>query len=98
MGLFKPNISDTEFFSVARQRVELLRTRSFADLAKLSPSTSEKVRLHDRDITICTRRDILPDGSVRVVVQAGSTSVDGFIMAADGTISAVPEEMWREIV
>ena len=96
MGLFKPNISDTEFFSVARQRIDLLLTRSFADLAMLSPSTSERVRLHDRDIAVCTRRDFLADGSIRVVVQAGSMTADGFIMTSDGTISAVPEEMWRE--
>ena len=106
MGLFGSNISDREFFSVARQRIELLRTRLFADLAKLSPSSSERVRLHDRDIAVWTRRDILADGSIRVVVQtslpnaraAGRMTADGFIMTSDGTLSAVPEEMWRQLV
>lgn len=95
--MFEPRISDTEFFSVARQWADLLRTRSFAELAKLSPSTSERVRLHDKDITVRTRRDILADGSIRVMVEASMTA-DGFIMTSDGTISAVPEEMWRELL
>ena len=99
MGLFESKISDTEFFSVARQRIDLLRTRSFADLAKLSPSSSERVRLHDRDFTVWTRRDILADGSIRVVAHtSGRMTADGFIMTSDGTISAVPEEMWRQLV
>src|SRR5262249_46991537 len=98
MGVFKANISDTEFFSVARQRIELLRTRSFADLSMLPPSKVESLRLHERDIAVRTRRDFLADGSIRVVVQAGSTTADGFIISSDGTLSSVPEEMWRELV
>lgn len=102
---FRASISSEEIFQVAQQRATALRDRSVTELARLPASQDEMVPLKEHQIAVCTWRDTLTDGSVRIVVQAhlrgfgiGWMAADGFIVAPDGTQSPVPEEMMWEFL
>lgn len=79
---------------------------SFADLSALPARQDEIEHVRESEIATATYRDTLPDGRIRIVVQAhhhrflgiGTMTADGFIIAADGTRSGVPEEMMWEFI
>jgi hypothetical protein len=96
----KPN----EVQDVATRRVERLRGLSFAEVSALAERVDEMEAVRDREVAVATYRDQLPDGRIRVVVQAyyhrflgiGTMTADGFIIASDGTRAPVPQEMMWE--
>ena len=98
----KPN----EVQDVATRRVERLRHLSFAQVSALPERVDETEAVCDREVAVATYRDLLPDGRIRVVVQAyfhrflgiGTMTADGFIIAPDSSRSAVPQEMMWEFV
>ena len=83
-----------------------MRALSFAEIAALPHRQDEVESIRGKEIATATYRDMLSDGRIRVVVQAyhhrflgvGTMTADGFIIAADGTRSAVPEKMMWEFV
>ena len=93
----KPN----EVHDVALRRVERLRRLSFAEVSALPERVDETDAVRDREVAVATYRDGLPDGRIRVVVQAyfhrflgiGTMTADGLIIAPNGTRDSVPEEM-----
>ena len=102
----KSTVKPTEVQAVAARRVERLRSLSFAEVAALRERQDESEALRYREVAVTTYRDKLPDGRIRVVVQAyyhrflgiGTMTADGFLIAADDTRSPVPEEMMWEFV
>ncbi len=104
MRLFSFIVTPAEMMSFADKRVTELRALPFAELQRLPGSKAEAVKLRGSSIDVCTYRDALPDGRVRVVVQAykqrflfmGTMIADGFIVAPDETKTGVPEEMMWE--
>jgi hypothetical protein len=96
----------TELQQVTGRRVERLRGLSFAELGALPEVQEESERVGKREVKVATYRDGLPDGRLRIMVQAylhrflciGSVTADGFIVASDGTLSPVPQEMIWEFV
>ena len=92
--------------SVATRRVEAFRRLCFAELAALPVRQDETESLHGKEVATATYRETLPDGRIRIVVQAyhhrflgiGTITADGFIIARDGTRAEIPEEMMWEFV
>jgi hypothetical protein len=91
-----------ELFSVAKQRLTELRARPFSDLAALPEVSEEVFTFRGKPASLCTYRVLLPDGRVRVFVatskrhlggMAYSVTGDGFVLAPDGTLSEVTDEM-----
>ena len=86
-------VTPPEVEQVACQRVARLRRHSFAEVSALPARHDESERVRDREVAVATYRDVLPDGRIRVVVQAyfhrflgiGTMTADGFIIAPDGT-------------
>jgi hypothetical protein len=86
------------------RRVGSLRLLSFEEIAALPERQDESEYVRSCKVAVTTYRDKLPDGRIRVVVQAyfhrflgiGTMAADGFIIAPDGTISPVPQEMMWE--
>jgi|SRR6266496_5221791 hypothetical protein len=99
-------VTPAEVWAIAKERVQSLRARSFSELCALPSHESEVVRVGDQEVSVCTYRDMLPDGRVRIVVQAyryrflgaGTMTADGFIMSPDGAVSDVPEKMMYEFI
>jgi len=97
-------VKPSEVEEVAVRRAAQLRQHSFAEVWALPARLDETERVHDREIAIAVWRDTLPDGRIRVVVQAhfhrflgaGTMAADGFIIATDGTQTPVPQEMMWE--
>lgn len=91
-----------ELFSVATRRLDELRTRPYSELASL-PETSEEVfTFRDKPASLCIYRVTLPDSRVRVFVTTSKSHLagmvytvngDGFVLAPDGTLSEVTDEM-----
>jgi hypothetical protein len=96
----------TELQQVTSRRLELLRVLSFVELGALPEVREDSEQLGNREIQVATYRDVLPDGRLRIMVQAylhrflgiGSITADGFIIAADGVLSQVPQEMIWEFI
>jgi hypothetical protein len=99
-------VTPDEVWTIAKDRVPPLKARSFLELCALPASKCEDVQVGDQAVNVCTYRDILPDGRVRIVVQAyryrvlgaGTMIAEGFIMAPDGSVSEVPEKMMYEFI
>ena len=99
-------VKPTEVQDVAVRRVERLRHLSFAEVSALPERVDESEVIRDREVAVATCRDSLPDGRIRVVVQAyfhrflgiGTMTADGFIIAPDSTRTPVPQEMMWEFV
>jgi hypothetical protein len=104
MRLFSSIVTPAEMMRFAKERVSELRALSFVELQHLPETKPESVALRGSSIDVCTYRDTLPDGKIRVIVQAykqrflfmGTMIADGFIVAADGSKTEVPEEMMWE--
>lgn len=71
----------------------------------MPPCLDDEMRVDHKKISIATWKDVLPDGNIRIVVQAymirflgGLISADGFILRPDGAQLAVPEEMMFEFI
>jgi hypothetical protein len=102
----KSTVKPTEVQEVATRRAERLRSLSFAEIEALPERQDEIETVRDREVAVATYRDSLPDGRIRVVVQAyfhrflgiGTMTADGFIIAPDSTRSPVPQEMMWEFV
>jgi hypothetical protein len=100
----KSTVKPIEVQEVATRRVERLRLLPFVEVAALPERQDETERVRDREVAVATYRDKLPDGRIRVVVQAyfhrllgiGTMTADGFILAPDNTRSPVPQEMMWE--
>ncbi|MFM2081787.1 MAG: hypothetical protein RL380_478 [Verrucomicrobiota bacterium] len=96
----------TELQQVTARRLARLRGLSVAELNALPEAHEEVERIGKREIQVATYRDVLPDGRLRIMVQAylhrvlgiGSITADGFIIASDGSQSSVPQEMVWEFV
>lgn len=96
----------TELQRVTARRLERLRVLSFVELSALPEVREDTEQLGKREIQVATYRDVLPDGRLRIMVQAylhrflgiGSITADGFIIASDGALTAVPQEMIWEFV
>jgi hypothetical protein len=96
----------TELQQVTARRLEPLRVLSFAELSALPEVREDTEQIGKREIQVATYRDVLPDGRLRIVVQAylhrflgiGSITADGFIIASDGALTPVPQEMIWEFV
>ena len=73
---------------VAQQQVSALRSHSFAQLISLPPCNDTTLTIEGQAVDVCTWRDALPDGSVRIMVQAHVPRLIGSYMAADGFITA----------
>ena len=105
MGKFW-KVTPAEVQAIADERVPPLKVRSFSHLCALPPHKSEVVHVGDQEVKVCTYREMLPDGRVRIVVQAyryrllgvGTMTADGFIMSPDGVVSEVPEKMMYEFI
>jgi hypothetical protein len=91
-----------ELLSIAKQRVAELRCRSFSDLASLPEASEEEFAFRGKPASLCTYRVHLPDGNVRVFVTTSKRHLagmvytvngDGFVVAPDGTLSDVTDEM-----
>jgi hypothetical protein len=99
-------VKPAEVQSVATRRVERLRLLPFAEVSALPQRQDEMEAVGDREVDVATYRDTLPDGRIRVVVQAyfhrflgiGTMTADGFIIAAEGSHTTVPQEMMWEFV
>lgn len=99
-------VKPAEVQDVATRRVERLRQLSFAAVSELPQRQDEMEVVGDRQVAVATYRDLLPDGRIRVVVQAyfhrflgiGTMTADGFIITPDGTHTTVPQEMMGEFV
>ena len=99
-------VTPAEVWAIAKERVPPLKACSFSDLCTLPPHKSEVLRVGDQEVSVCTYRDMLPDGRVRIVVQAyryrllgaGTMTADGFIMSPDGSVGEVPEKMIYEFI
>ncbi|MGC8989205.1 MAG: hypothetical protein ACP5MD_03700 [Verrucomicrobiia bacterium] len=99
-------VKPAEVQNVATRRVERLRLLSFAEVSELPQRQDEMEAVGDREVAVATYRDSLPDGRIRVVVQAyfhrflgiGTMTADGFIIAPDSTRTPVPQEMMWEFV
>ncbi len=95
----------TELQQVTGRRLERLRALSFVELSALPEVREDTEQLGKREIRVATYRDVLPDGRLRIMVQAylhrflgiGSITADGFI-APDGALTPVPQEMIWEFV
>ena len=100
------NATPTELQQVTGRCIERLRALSFAELGALPEVHEETKRVGKRDVKVATYRDVLPDGRLRIMVQAylhrflgiGSITAYGFIVESDGTQSAVRQEMIWEFV
>ena len=100
----KSTVKPNEVQEVATRRVERLRLLAFVEVAALPERQDEAEQVRDREVAVATYRDKLPDGRIRVVVQAyfhrflgiGTMTADGFIIAPDNTRSLVPQEMMWE--
>ena len=96
----------TELQQAAARRLERLRVLSFVELSALPDVREDTEQLGKREIQVATYRDVLPDGRLRIVVQTylhhflgiGSITADGFIVAVDGALTPVPQEMIWEFV
>lgn len=101
-----PAVNRIEVPNVAAQRVERLQSLSFTAIAALPERQDESERVRGREIAVATYRDRLPDGRIRVVVQAyfhrllgvGTMASKGFFIAPDNTRTPVPEKMMWELV
>jgi hypothetical protein len=101
-----PTVKPTEVQDVATRRVERLRLLSFVEIAALPTRQDDVEQVRDRQVAVATYRDSLPDGRIRIVVQAyfhrilgiGTMTAEGFIIASDNTRSPVPQEMMWEFV
>jgi hypothetical protein len=79
---------------------------AFVEIAALPTRQDDVEQVRDRQVPVATYRDSLPDGRIRIVVQAyfhrilgiGTMTADGFIIAPDNTRSPVPQEMMWEFV
>jgi hypothetical protein len=96
----------TELNQLVAHRLDRLRGLAFLELSALPEVREDSELLGKRKILVATYRDILPDGRLRIMVQAyvhhflgiGSITADGFIIAHDGLLSAVPQESIWEFV
>ncbi|MDO8944677.1 MAG: hypothetical protein Q7U75_15955 [Desulfobacterales bacterium] len=101
-----PTVKPTEVQDIATRRVERLRLLSFVEIAALPTLQDDVEQVRDRQVPVAIYRDSLPDGRIRVVVQAyfhrilgiGTMTADGFIITFDNTRSPVPQEMMWEFV
>jgi hypothetical protein len=101
-----PTVKPTEVQEVATRRVERLRLLSFVEIAALPIRQDDVEQVRDREVAVATYRDSLPDGRIRIVVQAyfhrflgiGTMAADGFIIAPDNTRTPVPQEMMWEFI
>jgi hypothetical protein len=99
-------VKPSEVHEVATRLVKRLRQLTFAEVSALPQRQDEMEAVRDREIAVATYREILPDGRIRVVVQAylhrflgiGTMAADGFLIAPDGTHTPVPQEMMWEFV
>jgi hypothetical protein len=85
-------------------RVRALRALSYADLARLPDSHTEKEEGTGRWVTFTTYRTTLPDNRLKVVVQAfmrrflffSYIDADGFYMTLGGDIEPLKEvDLWE---
>jgi acylphosphatase len=93
-----------EVRAIASSKLDRLRQMSHAILAALPPCTSEVTQLEDQEVNTATWRDLLPDGRVRIVVQAyryrlletGTMAAVGFTVSSDGVASDLqPEDLYE---
>jgi len=91
-----------ELFSVAKRRLDELRTRPYVELASLPEASEEVFSFRDKPASLCTYRVTLPDSRVRVFVTTSKSHLagivhtvngDGFVIAPDGTLAEVTDEM-----
>ena len=99
-------VKPAEVQDVATRRVDRLRQLPFAEVLALPQRLDEMEAVGEREVAVATYRESLPDGRIRVVVQAyfhrflgiGTMTADGFIIAPDGTHAPVPQEMMWEFI
>ena len=97
-------VTPTEIQECANRHIVRLRQLSFAELAALPAFQEEVETINELKVAVWINRDILEDGSIRIVVQAyfhrflgiGTMAADGFIIASNGTQTAVPQDMMWE--
>jgi hypothetical protein len=102
----RSSVKPTEVKSVATRRADDLRHLSFAEIEALPERQDQTEFIRGKEIATATYRDTLADGRIRIVVQAyhnrflgiGTMTADGFIIAPDGTRTAIPEDMMWEFV
>ena len=91
-----------ELFDVAKHRLGELRAHPFSVLAALPESSEEGFTFRGKPTSLFTYRVTLPDGSVRIFVTTSKSHLagmvrtvngDGFIVAPDGRVSEVTDEM-----
>ena len=87
---------------MAKQRLDQLRNRPYSELVFLPEASEEVFTFRDKPASLCTYRVTLPDSRVRVFVTASKSHLagmvrtvngDGFVLARDGTLSEVTDEM-----
>jgi len=99
-------VKPTEVQGIATRRVERLRLLPFKEVSALPERQNETEAVGDREVAVAIYRDSLPDGRIRVVVQAyfhrflviGTMIADGFVIAPDGTHTSVPQAMMWEFI
>ncbi|HZF01498.1 MAG TPA: hypothetical protein VE344_06325 [Methylomirabilota bacterium] len=91
-----------ELFSIAKQRLENLRDKPYSYLTSLPEVSEELFTFKDKAASLFTYRVILPDGRVRIFVTVSrshlagmvhTVSGDGFILASDGSLSNVSDQI-----
>jgi hypothetical protein len=99
-------VTPAEVAAIAKERASRLRAHSFCEISAFPTGAPEDVKVGDQIVNVYTYRHDLPDGRVRVVVQAyryrllgvGTMTADGFIMSPDGSLSDIPREMMYEFI
>ncbi len=102
----KSAVTPDEIKGVATRRLDQLRLLTFDEISVLPACTEEVVILRNGEIKIGIYSDRMVNGSFRVVVQAyyhrvlfiGTMTADGFVIAPDGSQSAVPQKMMWEFI
>ena len=98
---FKP---PTALQAFVNERVEQLRVSSNEEISKFTEGRTEEITLASHPATIYTVSETMPDGRMRVVVQAftkarlfGShVAVEGFYRLADGAmVELTKEDYWE---
>ena len=87
---------------MAKRRLDELRTRPYSELASLPEVSEEVFTFLGKPASLCIYRVTLPDLSVRMFVTTSKSHLggmvhtvngDGFVLAPDGTLSELTEEM-----
>jgi hypothetical protein len=91
-----------ELLAAAKQRIAELRSQPYSFLASLPGASEEVFSFRGKPASLCTYRVTLPGGRIRVFVTASkrhlagmvwSVNGDGFVVAPNGAVSELTDEM-----